>query len=408
MFKTKAKVLLMLVTCILLVFGMAACSSGGGSTDTTTPPSGGDTTTPPSGGDATTTDDAQAAYAVAGANIAFIIPADDKLAINDRGWIQETWTGVKNFATANGKTCTWYIPLDNSTQGYYDAITTAINSGSEVILALGSQPVEGVAQAAVDYPDTYFITVEGNGMEDYLQPNTYSLLHQSDEAGFLAGIAAVKAGFKNIGLVTGLDIPPMNIWTYGYLQGINYQAGLGNVTGIQVRHHYVNTSATSPDVQTLCASWYEDGVDLIIPMLAGATPSMFAAADAAQKPCFGADVDQGDMSDMVLTGAIKKLAETVPAALATVYNGTFPGDTYKWVGLDENAVGLATAHWRLDSYGYTVDDYQKDFNDLKNNVNGARAGILKESVVRTDPNSDAIDALWSAMPTHYVTFNNVY
>ena len=394
MFKSKAKLLLVLLTCILLVFGMAACSGGKNS-------SGGGSS---SGSDQ---DDAEALYAVAGANIAFVLPADDKLAINDRGWIQETWTGVKNFANANDKTCTWYIPLDNSTQGYYDAMTTAINSGSEVIMALGSQPVEATALAAADFPDTHFISVEGNGAEGSLVPNWYVLIHQSDEAGFLAGIAAVKGGFKNIGLVTGLDIPPMNIWTYGYLQGINYQAGLDGVTDINVRHHYVHTSATSPDVQTLCASWYEDGVDLIIPMLAGATPSLFAAADAAEKPCFGADVDQGEMSDMVLTGAIKKLAETVPTALATVYDGTFPGETLVWIGLNRDSVGLATGHWRMDDYGYTLADYEKDYADLKNDVNGSRSGILTEAAVRTDPNSDALDALWAAISQKNVKFTNV-
>jgi len=396
MFKSKkARLLLMLVTCILLVFGMAACGGGGGG-----------------GGSAPSEEDNDAAnaaaYAIAGADIAFVLPADDKLAINDRGWIQETWTGVKNFATANGKTCTWYIPLDNSTQGYYDAITTAINSGSEVIMSLGAQPVEGTVLAAIDYPDTYFITVEGNGAEDAGLSNLYALFHQSDEAGFLAGVAAVSGGFKDIGLVTCLDIPPTNIWTYGYLQGINYTAGKLGITDIAVRHHYVHTAATSPDVQTLCASWYEDGVDLIIPMLAGATPSLFAAADAAQKRCFGADVDQGAMSEMVLTGAIKRLADTVPIALASVYDGTFPGGTYKWANLNDDAVGLATGHWRMDQYGYKISDYEQAFNDLKNDVDGTRSGMLKESVVRTDPNSDALDALWDAIAVKNVKFTNIY
>ena len=395
MFKSKkARMLLMLVTCIMLVFGMAACGGGGGG-----------------GGGGSTADDAQAAaeemYAVAGADIAFVLPADDKLAINDRGWIQETWTGVKNFATANGKTCTWYIPLDNSTQGYYDAMTTAINSGSEVIMALGSQPVEATALAAADFPDTHFISVEGNGAEDFLVPNWYVMIHSSNHAGFLAGVAAVSGGFVDIGLVTGLDIPPMNIWTYGYLQGINYTAGELGITNVAVRHHYVHTSAASPDIQTLCASWYEDGVDLIIPMLAGGTPSLFAAADAAQKPCFGADVDQGAMSEMVLTGAIKKLAETVPAALATVYDGTFKGATLEWIGIDEDAIGLATGHWRMDPFGYTIADYEKAYNDFKTNVNGQRANLLTEREVRTDPNSDALDALWGALPQQNIKFTNI-
>jgi len=404
----KSKAIFILAVCIVFVFALSACTGGGGGGGTTTAPpadNGGGTAAAPDTSAPATSEDAT--YSVAGANVAFVLPADDKNAINDRGWIEGTWTGVKNYCDANGKTYTWYIPLDNSTQGYYDAMVTAINSGTEVIIGLGSQVVEGVAQAAKDFPDTHFILVEGNGIEDFLQPNIYAIMHQSDEAGFLAGVAAVKGGFTNIGLLTGLDIPPMNIWTYGYLQGINYQAGVDGITGIDVRHHYVNSSAAMPEIQTLAASWYEDGCDLIIPMMAGGNPSLFAAADAAQKPCFGADVDQGDQSDMILTCAIKKLQETVPAALATVYDGTFPGGTYKWLGVDEDAVGLATGHWRMDQYGYTVDQYQADFTAFKNDVNGQRSGILTEQNVRTDPNSDAFDALWGAMTQHNVNFTEI-
>ncbi len=408
--KTKlSKKVLAILLSSLLVFMLAACNSGGGNassgggnasaaTDSTAAPDS--ASTPAAEGD----DDG---YGVAGADVAFVLPSDDKLAINDRGWIQMTWEGTKKYCDENGKTCTWYTPLDNSTQGYYDAMTTAISSGSGVILNLGSQSVEAVIQAQEDYPDTYFICVEPNGIEELVGENTYALFHQADEAGFLAGVAAVKGGFKNIGLLTGLDIPPMNIWVYGYIQGINYAAGELGIDDIKVQQHYVQTSAAAPEIQTMAASWYESGCDLIIPMMAGGNPSLFAAADAAQMPCFGADVDQGDQSEMILTGAIKKLEETVPAALATVYDGTFPGGTYRWLNVDDDAVGLATGHWRMDKYGYTIEDYEADFKAFKDDVNGQRTGILIESEVRTDPNSDAYDALWDAMETKNIEFVNI-
>ena len=403
MFKTKrSKIVFVIIMCVVFAFGMAACGGGSKGGDT----NGGEAAAGDTGGGAAAENDDQAAFGIAGANVAFILPGDDRLAINDRGWIEMTWTGVKNYCDANGKTCTWYIPLDNSTQGYYDAITTAINSGTEVILSLGSQGVEGLVEAANDFPDTTFISVEGNGHENSLTPNAFALLHQSDEAGFLAGVAAVKAGFTDIGLVTGLDIPPMNIWTYGYLQGINYQAGVQGAD-VKVRHHYVNSAAASPEIQATCASWYEDGCDLIIPMIAGGNPSLFAAADAADKWCFGADVDQGDLSPKVLTGAIKKLAETVPLILAKAYDGTFPGGQYKWTGVDDDAVGLATGHWRMDQFGYTIADYEADFEAFKNDVDGQRSGIIRQDQVRTDPTSDALDVLWDALPSQNVTFLNL-
>ncbi|MDR1246736.1 MAG: BMP family ABC transporter substrate-binding protein [Clostridiales Family XIII bacterium] len=393
----KMKNVWVLALTIVMLFATAACGGGGngGGSDA----QAGSSEEQTAGGDADTT--------ASGATIAFIIPADDALGINDRGWIQMTWTGVQSYGDANGKTYTWYRPLDNSTQGYYDAMTTAINDGTEVIISLGSQPVEATIQAQNDYPDTYFIAVEPSGIEEYLTDNTYAIFHQVDEAGFLAGVAAVRGGFKDIGVLTGLDIPPMNIWSYGYIQGINYAAGELGITDIKVRHHYVNTSAASPEIQTLAASWYNDGCDIIIPMMAGGNPSLFASADAADKPCFGGDVDQGEQSEHILTGAVKRLEETVPAALASIYDGTFPGGTYRWMNVDDGMVGLATGHWRMDQFGYTLDDYNADLEAFKSDEGGQRSGILTEDTVRTDPNSDAFDALWAAMGTKNIEFTNI-
>ncbi|MCL2493374.1 MAG: BMP family ABC transporter substrate-binding protein [Clostridiales bacterium] len=398
----KRKRILVLIMAIALVVVMAACggnASGGGNAGGSPAAPGG--SAPAATGNTSTSSGGQG---ISGANIAFILPADDTLGVNDKGWIQMTWQGVQNFSKDNGKTCTYYQPVDNSMQGYLDAMSTAINSGTEVIITLGNQPVPALSQAQTTYPKVHFIAVEPDGLTT-VASNTFALFHQADQAGFLAGIAAVKGGFKNIGIITGLDIPPMNIWTYGYIQGINYAAGKLGITDIKVRHTYANTSAASPDVQALCASWYQDGCDLIIPMIAGGNNSLFAAADAANKPCFGADVDQSAESQHVLTSAIKHIELTVPDALATVYNGTFPGGTTKWYNVDDTvsgspAVGLATATWRVPNY--TVDQYQQDLANFKNDVDGVRSGLLTEDKVRTDPNMDAMQALWNAIPDKHI------
>ncbi len=411
--------ILILTVAIMMLFTLSACSGGATPASDAAPAPASDAAQAPASdaaqapasdaAQAPASDAAQApapdvaagssGEAVAGANIAFIVPADDALGINDKGWIQKTWEGVKNYGDANGKTYTWYRPNDNSTQGYSNAIATAVNSGTEVVVCLGFQPVEALAVAQNDYPDTHFISVEANGVETDLAKNHYAIFHQADQAGFLAGVAAVKGGFKNIGIITGLDIPPMNIWTWGYLQGINYAAGKENIQGIKVRHTYANTSAASPEVQTLAASWYADGLDLIMPMIAGGNNSLFAAAETAKKPCFGADVDQGVESENVLTSPVKRLELTVSNAVATVYDGSFPGGTFKWFNVDDNAVGLATEHWRVPNY--TVEQYQADFDAFKSDVDSVRTGLLAQDKY------PSIDELWTGIATKNIEFTNI-
>ena len=380
----KYKKLLVLVIAVVVVFAMVACGGGGGNTPAK------------SGGNEATAqqDDGQG---ILGANIALLVNADSALAINDKGWIQKSWEGIKNYGDANGKTYTWYRPGDNSTQGYLNVISTAVNSGTEIIISLGFQAQEAIKQAQYDYPDTFFIQTDSAGAEADLAPNHYAIFHSIDQAAFLAGIAAVKAGFKDIGITTSLDIPPVNIVCWGYVQGVNYEAGKLGIDGIKLRQTYINSAVPSPEAQTLAASWYTDGVDLIMCNSSGANNSVFAAANAAQKACFGADVDQGGESDMILTCPIKLINLTIVDGISKAYEGDFPGGTFKWYDVDDGGVGLATDHWRFTNY--SLDEYAKDLEDFKNDVDGMRSGLIKQD---TCP---SLESLWDYITDKNITFN---
>jgi len=388
--KIRCERLFIITICFILVFSLSACKK-----------------LAKVGEDEENTISESIPQGTAGADVAFILPTDDASVIERSGWVQKAWEGVKSFCEGNGKSVTWYAPQSNTTQGFSDVIKTAASGGTGAIVSTGPGSVEALAKAQSEFQSVKFIAVEASGIQPLIEDNTYAIFHQVNEAGFLAGVAAVKGGFKNIGILTGYDTPEMNAWCYGYIQGINYAAGNEGISGISVKQKYVNSSVASPAIQELAASWYDDGCDLIIPLMDGGNLSLFAAADKANKPCFGSDVDQGALSEMVLTGAVRHIDKSVSSALKSAYAGDFPGGTYKWFTVTDAGVGLAEGNWRLDQFGYTLDSYKADLKAFTDNVNKQRSSLLVEAISRKDPGTNAFDALWNALEKKNIEFTAI-
>ena len=386
----KRRALFIFMTCVMLIFSMSSCSKIGKADKAEE-----------------IVIDESAAQGVAGAEVAFILPSTDESAIGISGWVQKSWAGVKNYCEGNGKTYTWFVPAWDSTQGFSSVIDKAVSGGAKIVVTAGPGSAEAVAEVQGKNPDVKFIAVEADGIQSLIGYNTYAVFHQVNEAGFLAGVAAVKGGFNNIGILIGFDNPQMNSWCYGYIQGINYAAGAGGTTGINVRQQYVNSVTVSPEIQDIAAKWYADGCDLIIPVMEGGNLSLFAAAEKAKKPCFGSDVDQGELSEMVLTGAVRHIDASISEALKSASGGDFPGGTYKWFTVSDNRVGLAEANWRMDQFGYSLSDYKADFEAFKANVDKQRSSLKVESISRKDPGMNAFEALMNDLEKKNIGFNAI-
>jgi basic membrane lipoprotein Med (substrate-binding protein (PBP1-ABC) superfamily) len=110
--------LVSLLMAIFLFLALAACGSNSGN-------SGNDAVVENEGGDAGN-DGTSGSKGQAGAEIAFIIPANQEAGINDKGWIQNIWTAMSEWCEENGKTCTYYQTVDDSKQSHVDTYDHAI------------------------------------------------------------------------------------------------------------------------------------------------------------------------------------------------------------------------------------------------------------------------------------------
>jgi basic membrane protein A len=289
--------------------------------------------------------------------------------IDDKSFNQGAWEGLVQYAKEKNITHKYYQPAEQSDDSYLTTIDLAVKGGAKIVVTPGFLFEVPIFVAQDRYPNVNFILVDGAPHNaDYsvfkTGPNTVGVLYAEDQAGFLAGYAAVKDGNKSLGFVGGMAVPAVVRFGYGFIQGAEYAANElklapGSVT---VNYHYTGAFVASPEAQTLAASWYNQGADVIFACGGAVGNSVMAAAEQAGKKVIGVDVDQAGESRTVITSAMKGLQASVYACISDYYNGKFPGGKTQVFEAANNGVGLPMATSKFQSFKQA--DYDAIFKDL--------------------------------------------
>ena len=277
--------------------------------------------------------------------------------IDDKSFNQGAWEGLKKFADETGKTIKYYQPIDEGTNYYLDAIELAVNGGAKIIVTPGFLFEEPIFIAQDLYPNVNFILLDGsphNG--DYSEfktgPNTVGVTYAEEQSGFLAGYAAVKDGYRDLGFMGGMAVPAVVRFGYGFVVGADYAAAeLGLAKGaITIRYHYTDVFWPTPEAQTMAASWFSAGVEVIFACGGGMGNSVMAAAEAANAKVIGVDIDQADESATIITSAMKELAISVYDTVKEYYDGKWRGGQDIIFKAENDGVGLPLATSRFKTF----------------------------------------------------------
>ena len=382
----KSKKLLALLLSLAMIAGLAACGGGGGTTETpsgnsetpgnveTTPgnsetPGGEAATDPDSIPDTMTSEDGK--Y-----QVAFVTDVGQ---LKDKSFNQGTFDGVKLYAAANGLSYKYYQPAnanEATDDDRYDAMKAAVDGGAEVVVCAGFLQEAALRKAAIDFPEVPFVFIDGYPLtEDPENPdspiltNVAAIAFKEEQAGYLAGYAAVKDGFTKLGFSGGGGgtNPACCRFGYGYVQGANDAAKeLGTNVEMNYSWQYGATFSGSTELQTMISGWYANGTEIVFACGGSMFQSIAAAASANDKYVIGVDVDQSGESDYVVTSAMKGLSDAVQWAVGHVYDGTFSeiGGVATSLGVENNSVALPTADssWRFETF--TVEEYEALYQQM--------------------------------------------
>ena len=295
--------------------------------------------------------------------------------LKDKSFNEGTWDGVKLYAHQNNLSYKYYQPANGNEatdDDRYDAMKAAAEGGAKVVVCAGFLQEGALRRAATDYPDTMFVFIDGYPVNkegsDEMLSNVAGIAFQEEQCGYLAGYAVVKDGFTKLGFTGGGGgtNPACNRYGYGFVQGANAAAAeMDTQVEMNYSWQYGSSYSASPELQTMCNGWYENGTEVIFACGGNMFQSVAAAASANDGYVVGVDTDQSADSDTVITSAMKGIGEAEQFAIGKFYDGKWDdvGGKATTLGAADNAVGLPVNNWNLETY--TVEDYQKDLEAIK-------------------------------------------
>ncbi|WP_308539775.1 BMP family ABC transporter substrate-binding protein [uncultured Murdochiella sp.] len=307
--------------------------------------------------------------------------------IDDKSFNQGSFEGLKQFAEEIGVKANYLRPQDQGDQVYLQAIEQAIQKGAKIVVTPGFLFETAVGIAQKEHPDVQFIAVdfepkrvvEGKTNEDgspvtetYFEKNTASILFREQESGFLAGYAAVKDGYTKLGFAGGLAVPAVVRYGFGFIAGADYAAKEMN-TKVEMMYNYTGSFTAKPEIQTLAATWYKNGTEIIFSCGGGIASSVLKAAQDNNGKMIGVDVDQKDMGEQVITSAMKNLQSAVYQTCKTIVSGEFKGGEVTRLSAAENGVQISDDFSRFkqfkeDEYKAIFEKIQKDEDGIAKNM----------------------------------------
>ena len=215
--------------------------------------------------------------------------------ITDQSFNQTTYEACKAFAEANSVDFTYYKPEGDSTADRVAMIDKAVADGYTVLVLPGYAFAEAIVESAETYTDVKFVALDVSeydlctaaGTDTYAQENVFSAVYQEELSGYMAGYAAVKMGYKQLGFLGGMAVPAV----------------------------------------------IKGGTEVVFACGGGIYTSAAEAAAKEGKKVIGVDVDQSALIDgqygegMTITSAMKGLGATVNTLLTAIMNGEW--DNYK-------------------------------------------------------------------------------
>ena len=352
---------------VLMAASLSACgSSNSGSGSTTAAPAETTTAAETKAAEAeTTAGTAVKSESSDGYELALVT---DLGTIDDKSFNQGAWEGMKKYAEENGISYKYYQPQEGTTDSYLETIGLAIEGGAKLVVCPGFLFEEPVYLAQDQYKDVHFILLDGEPHSgDYseyrTEANTMPILFQEDEPGFLAGYAAVKDGYTKLGFLGGMAVPAVIRYGYGFAEGADYAAKEMGVDGIEIMYNYTGAFAATPEAQSMAASWYQNGTEVIFGCGGAVGNSVMAAAEANKDLVIGVDVDQSNESSTVITSAYKQLAVSVTKELKAIDDETFPGGENIVLGAKDDSVGLPMKTSKFEKF--TQKEYDALYAKIK-------------------------------------------
>ncbi|UUV18817.1 BMP family ABC transporter substrate-binding protein [Fusobacteria bacterium ZRK30] len=216
----------------------------------------------------------------------------------------------------------------------------------DLVVGVGFLMKDSVETVAKEHPNVKFAIID----EVIDAPNVTSLVFAEDEGSFLVGaLAAMMTKTNTVGFVGGMEVPLIQKFESGYVQGAKYINSDIKVTTLY-------TSGPNPFNDPVrgkenAIAEYNQGADVIFHAAGGTGTGVIEGAKAMGIYAIGVDSDQDYVAPgTVLTSMIKNVDQAVFATVKDVKEGTFKTGVNRF-GVANNGVGISKLEYTKDIIG---------------------------------------------------------
>lgn len=238
----------------------------------------------------------------------------------------------------------WETTLYETSDGNYDIIIVGTYQMQEIL-----------EKVAPEYPDKKYIIFDSEvnykagGFE-----NVYSILFKQNEGGYLAGALGamisgnaelpLSEGKKMIGVVAGMNIPVLNDFIAGYIQGAK-----DAVPEVKVSTSYIGDFNDTAKAKDLSKAQIKMGADVVFHVAAQAGLGVIEGAADEGRYAIGVDADQAlalketqpKQAETIATSVVKNIDQAILLSVKNHIDGKLKYGSAESLGIKEKAVDIA-------------------------------------------------------------------
>jgi len=230
-----------------------------------------------------------------------------------------------------------------------------LSEGDWDIIIVGTWSLlEVVEKLAPTHPEKKYIIYDTT--VDYSKGNlgnVYSILYRQNEGSFLVGALAALVTSSNlplanpektIGFLGGMDIPVINDFKVGYIQGAHYVD-----PEVDVLVSYAGSFSDPAKGKELTLAQYDQGADISFNVAATSGLGLLDAAKEKKRYAIGVDSDQfllfkdsdPEKASYIVTSMMKNVDNSLYRAIDLYLKGELKFGVAESLGIKEGGVGVA-------------------------------------------------------------------
>lgn len=286
-----------------------------------------------------------------------VVMVTDAAGLGDKGFNDQAWKGALHAQKVFGAEAKF---IQSREQADYVPNLTLAAQDADVVVSLGFLFTDAVKEIAPRFPHKKFIHIEG----DIHLPNVISYDFRSEEAGFLAGVVAALGTRKGmVGVVTGMDIPPVQAYVAGFKAGI---LTANKNMNRNVRDIVASVGSFNDPVKgkSLAEHLINRGADVLFRLAGNSGMGVWEAVKKRKEIYMvNEDLDMDDqLPGKILASTLKRFDIAVFEGIKSIVQGNFKGGHF-WLRADTGGVGISDMNY---SRGHFTEEEWRFITRAKN------------------------------------------